>query len=74
MLIVELNPFHGFYCLAISCDDPGTPINGYKSSSNYNAGSVISFGCNKGYKLSGSSTRTCGNGQWTGSKATCLSE
>jgi len=56
---------------AISCQAIGAPIYGTKSSSNYNAGGTITFTCNAGYSLQGSSSRTCSGGGWTGSQPQC---
>ena len=56
---------------ASSCNNPGTPLNGYKSSTSYNHGSAITFSCKAGFSLYGSASRTCSNGQWSGTKAEC---
>ncbi|XP_078371653.1 sushi, von Willebrand factor type A, EGF and pentraxin domain-containing protein 1-like [Oculina patagonica] len=56
---------------ATNCKAIGAPIYGTKSSSNYNAGSTITFTCNAGYSLQGSSSRTCAGGGWTGSHPKC---
>lgn len=34
-------------------------------------GEICNFTCNSGYQLTGSNNRTCENGNWTGSEATC---
>lgn len=60
------------YCLpAASCAAIGAPIYGTVSSTNYNAGSTLSFTCNSGYFLYGPTTRTCEGGVWTGSQPQC---
>ncbi|KAJ7352843.1 hypothetical protein OS493_033385 [Desmophyllum pertusum] len=56
---------------ATSCKAIGAPMYGTKSSSNYNAGSTITFTCNAGYSLQGSSSRTCQGGGWSGSHPKC---
>ncbi|KAL9972183.1 hypothetical protein ACROYT_G018440 [Oculina patagonica] len=56
---------------ATDCKEIGAPIYGTKSSSNYNAGSTITFTCNAGYTLQKSSSRTCQGGGWTGSHPQC---
>ena len=58
--------------IALPCVDPGTPIGGSKSSTNYNAGSTIIFTCSAGFTLRGSSSRKCQDGVWTGTQATCV--
>lgn len=58
--------------LAVACADIGAPIYGTKSSSDYSAGSTLSFTCNAGYSLYGSSSRTCQAGEWTGRHPKCL--
>ena len=51
--------------------------NGYVSpgASSYSRGSTVTYHCNSGYRLVGSSTRSCGsNGRWSGSSPSCQSE
>ena len=58
--------------IATNCKALGAPIYGTKSSSNYNVGSTITFTCNAGYSLQGSTSRTCQGGGWTGTHPKCL--
>jgi len=61
-------------CQEINCGDPGTPSNGVKHGTEYKNGKSVSFDCNPGFSLSGSSSRTCGqNGNWDGTQPRCLS-
>ncbi|XP_074620011.1 sushi, von Willebrand factor type A, EGF and pentraxin domain-containing protein 1-like [Acropora palmata] len=67
--------FSGKNCqTAVACADIGAPIYGTKSSSDYSAGSTLSFTCNAGYSLYGSSSRTCQAGEWTGRHPKCLDD
>ena len=54
-----------------SCSELGAPLNGQKSSSVYSHGSTITFSCNAGFTLHGSASRTCSNGQWSGTRTEC---
>lgn len=63
--------YNCFFFLASSCRDPGTPLNGHKSSTNYNHGSTLTFSCKAGFSLQGSASRTCSHGQWSGTRAEC---
>ena len=57
----------------LGCGDPGTPRNGIKIGNSYNVGSVVSYECNSGYELVGSSTIICSfDGFWTGSVPSCV--
>ena len=67
----EIINYNCFFFLASSCRDPGTPLNGHKSSTNYNHGSTITFSCKAGFSLQGSASRTCSRGQWSGTRAEC---
>ena len=53
-----------------------TPSNGQQHFPDKSVeGAIASFTCDKGYKLEGSAERTCqGNGEWTGTDATCVSK
>ena len=64
--LYSVSPF-----IVINCKAIGAPIYGTKSSSNYNAGSTITFTCNAGYSLQGSASRTCRGGEWTGVHPKC---
>lgn len=46
-------------CIARSCGGPGTPLNGKKQGLLYQLGDTVHFTCGKGYRLIGSSRRTC---------------
>jgi CUB/sushi domain-containing protein len=59
-------------CVAILCDDPGTPSNGRRELLSRTVDSRVIYRCNDGYTLDGSEFRTCGqNGQWSGSLPSC---
>ncbi|XP_071946577.1 complement factor B-like isoform X2 [Antedon mediterranea] len=54
------------------CRNPGTPINGRKVGRRYMLGDVVTFKCNKGFAIIGTSERTCLNtGAWSGTQPTC---
>lgn len=62
-------------CKVVSCEDPGTPLHGYKRkvSGNYTYGGFIRFKCKTNYTLKGRSKLTCqANKKWTYDKPTCL--
>ncbi|XP_068719978.1 sushi, von Willebrand factor type A, EGF and pentraxin domain-containing protein 1-like [Montipora capricornis] len=66
------NGYTGRKCETASpCAAIGVPIYGTMSSRDYSAGSTLTFTCNAGYSLSGSNTRTCQRGAWTGSHPQC---
>lgn len=55
------------------CPHPGTPINAIKTGNSYDEGDAITYKCNSGFFLLGSSTRVCQpNGSWTGEQPKCL--
>lgn len=57
------------------CGYPGTPTNGRKTGYTYTQGNTVTYSCNTGYSISGSSSRTClSNGQWSGSPTSCPSK
>ena len=64
------------FCSAVPCKPLSNPANGYNTppaSPGYR--SVTRLSCNKGYKLSGSSTRTClPDGTWDEQTTECKSE
>lgn len=60
-------------CEVISCGDPGTPLNGDRSGSDFSKGKSVSYSCHSDYKLVGSSTRTCqSTSVWSGSLPRCV--
>lgn len=62
-----------FALIVISCGDPGTPLNGARSGSDFSKGKSVSYSCHSDYKLVGSSTRTCqSNSVWSGSLPSCI--
>ena len=46
-------------CNITYCNDPGVPENGSATRSNFAYGTIVSFQCNIGYELSGSTNITC---------------
>jgi len=59
-------------CLVRSCGYLKEPENGQKIGSGHQYGESVSFKCNKGYNLVGSSTLTCqNNGLWTSAQPHC---
>ena len=59
-------------CLVTDCGNPGTPSNGSRNGSVFTFGGTVRFQCNRGYRLSGSSNRTCeASGRWSGNKTDC---
>ena len=56
----------------VTCSPLAAPGNGTISGSGVNYKSVITFACNAGYRLVGSSRRTCQtDGTWNGTTASC---
>lgn len=54
------------------CGDPGSPMNGVLHGSNFKLARQVTFTCNTGYRLVGSSSRTCRtDGKWSGHNAEC---
>lgn len=51
-----------------SCSYPSVPLysDAQLSSEFIVNGTVVTYKCNDGYELFGSSSRTCSNGQWVG--------
>ena len=47
------------------CADPGVPQNGGVTDYNTANGSTITFYCDSGFTLHGSSTSQCVSGEWT---------
>ncbi|XP_053560821.1 complement factor B isoform X2 [Bombina bombina] len=64
-------------CIAVTCLRPTNFEYGfiYPQKSVYNINDTVTFVCDSGYKLMGSTTRTClFNGQWSGKMSLCLTE
>ena len=60
--------------LVVTCDDPGTPENGDRvTSDELNVDSIARFSCSHGYMLTGGDrVRLCnGSGDWTGAQPSC---
>ncbi|RWS04309.1 sushi: von Willebrand factor type A: EGF and pentraxin domain-containing protein 1-like protein, partial [Dinothrombium tinctorium] len=61
----------------IQCGYPGRPAYGrilepFSAKREYEEGESIHFGCNSGYFMQGSSTRTClANGRWSNQMPVC---
>ena len=54
------------------CGDPGCPVHGSKTGNNYKAGETVTFTCDAGYHLEGSTTLLClENGNWDNTIPKC---
>eukprot|EP00118_Oscarella_pearsei_P002855 m.11939 g.11939 ORF g.11939 m.11939 type:complete len:2352 (+) comp23692_c0_seq4:198-7253(+) len=59
-------------CGIVDCGSLNAPRYGSFSGSSTTYGSRITFSCNSGYSLSGSSARSCqSSGRWSGTQPTC---
>jgi len=59
----------------IHCSPLNAPNHGSKQGSNDTVDSVVSFSCDRGYRLEGAVKRNCTvNGIWNGVKAKCVGE
>eukprot|EP00054_Salpingoeca_dolichothecata_P007969 m.45600 g.45600 ORF g.45600 m.45600 type:complete len:711 (+) comp17425_c0_seq1:207-2339(+) len=60
----------------LNCPSLSTPTNGRKSTSSVTPGTRVTFSCNSGYTLSGSSALTCSSttGRWSGSVPSCTKQ
>ena len=59
----------------MSCGDPGSLVNGFRIGDKFTYEERVIYDCDAGYKLQGSIIRKCeGNGQWSGSTASCVGE
>lgn len=64
--------WHLFLAVALQCSDPGVPANGGRDRASGTVGDVVTYICNFGYNLRGSSTRTCqASGSWSDSMPSC---
>ncbi|KAF7696157.1 hypothetical protein HF521_006251 [Silurus meridionalis] len=59
-------------CRPIICDSPLIPYSVIDGSPPYTYNSVIKIKCNKGYKLEGSESLTCGNDGWISALPRCI--
>ncbi|KAK2168419.1 hypothetical protein NP493_1225g00007 [Ridgeia piscesae] len=60
-------------CVEIHCGPLNAPFHGSKQGSNVVVDSVVTFSCDRGYRLQGSERRTCTvHGTWDGVKAECV--
>ena len=61
--------------LVQNCGDPGTVTNGVRMMDKTTYQSSVSYFCNPGFKLIGSTKRVCqADGQWSGQSTSCVSE
>lgn len=76
-LLTLLSPsFHTknppIFLSAVSCGDPGSPVNGKREGWLFQFGNTVSFKCLPGYELEGPKTRTClANQTWSKTQPTC---
>ena len=63
------------YVTAGGCGDPGTGVHIFRTLSGTAVGDTVTYACQTGYTLSGSSSRTCQtDGYWSGNLPTCISK
>ena len=61
-----------FGILAVNCGPLSEPIYGYVEGTEFTLGHTMTVGCQRGFRLIGSTKRTClSNGQWSGHNGTC---
>ena len=61
-----------FYLQAVDCGPLQSPVNGTKIGENSTFLTTVTFNCDDGFDLTGSSSRTCqANKQWTGHETFC---
>ena len=59
-------------CLAVSCGNPGTPINGDMTGDNFTFTHSVIFTCARGYVMTGANHLSCqADGRWNGSLPAC---
>ena len=69
------NPYKCLFFLVVDCGDPGTVQNGRRQLRGTSYRDTVSFQCERGYKLQGSQSRTCGSsGLWSSSQPSCVGE
>lgn len=68
-LLIFIGPTLGF------CGDPGVPTSGRRNVTGTTQGHTVTYACITGYRVSGSTTRTCqSDGIWSGSLPSCTRE
>ncbi|CAH3175599.1 unnamed protein product [Porites lobata] len=55
-----------------SCKDPGRPQNGVRHGNEFGHNKRISFSCQPGFQMTGSSAAVCINGKWSASIPRCF--
>ncbi|CAH3021429.1 unnamed protein product, partial [Porites evermanni] len=55
-----------------SCKDPGRPQNGVQHGNEFGHNKHISFSCQPGFQMTGSSAAVCINGKWSASVPRCI--
>ena len=73
--IPQLHDYWVFILAVVDCGSLSNPRFGSVDLTGTDFGSTATYSCQKGYVLSGKSTRTCqANGQWSGVAPVCRSE
>ncbi|ELU02404.1 hypothetical protein CAPTEDRAFT_208827 [Capitella teleta] len=70
----QLAAWTGFQplCVEASCGDPGYPLYGEIVGGDFSLDGVVQLSCSPGYRLIGSTTRTClASGRWSGHDTVC---
>ena len=68
----SLNSQNPFFLEPADCGDPGVPMYGSKTGHNYLAGGMVTFTCDAGYHLEGSTKMEClENGNWDNDPPKC---
>ncbi|XP_043572603.1 sushi, von Willebrand factor type A, EGF and pentraxin domain-containing protein 1-like isoform X3 [Chiloscyllium plagiosum] len=58
-------------CEPINCGHPGSVMNGYYKASQWTVGSIVTFYCDIGYKVTGRDYRQCTAEGWDGEVPSC---
>ena len=59
-------------CTLVNCGDPGIPADGTRNGDNFYYNSSVTYSCNNGYNLTGTTTLTClSSGTWSALIPTC---